>query len=136
VTLTEDEIPRGVAAADVGTSVFFHFCCDHSAALIRAEGIVKPMVGHPYLGGARLVWLTDLAEPGRDELGLTSETLSCDRTKWRVTVRGEAVWWPTWAHRHKIGLSVRGLLESYGQPRRWWVSEQPLSVLGIERVNV
>jgi hypothetical protein len=80
------------------------------------------------------VWLTDLAVADRLALGLTSLTLSCDRTAYRfevADVNEVAEPWVKWAHRHRIPSAVRDGLDGNpgAQPLRWWVAEQPVPVL-------
>lgn len=112
----------------------YHFCCDHSVEGVRADGEVKPMSTHPYLGVA-LAWFTDLDFPDRDGLGLTSDFIGCDRTEWRVTVEGNAETWTSWARRHQVRREVRDILEEFARPAHWWVSESPLRVVRIESMS-
>ena len=114
---------------------WFHYCCDHSVSAIKKDGWVRPMVGHPLLNNALISWLTDLDAPDRDGLGLTSETISCDRTAWRVTVEGYAWYWPHWARLNPVRRDVRDALEGFGRPAHWYVAEKPIRVVDIERVG-
>lgn len=110
----------------------FHYCCDHSLQGILRDGVVRPMVKVPHLNYANVAWFADLKVPDRDGLGLTSETLQCDRTEWRVTVDyGDAEPWGQWAHRNRIDPDVREALESYGWPGHWFISEVPLRVVAV-----
>jgi hypothetical protein len=100
----------------------YHFTCGHSARKIGRSGVLLPYGTLP--GCPPLVWLTDLREPDRDALGLTSHTLTCDRTERRYVVRGDcdAIPWLSWvaSPRHD---EVRGLLERDGaRPEHWWVT--------------
>lgn len=106
----------------------YHYTCDHSVERIRRDGFLRPN-RHPSLG-ARLVWLTDLDTPDRDALGLTSQFITCDRTKHRFTVADESfvVPWTEWAREHKVSHLVRDYLEQFGLPRHWFVSEHHVVV--------
>lgn len=110
----------------------YHFTCiDHGLAGIEREGILRPNF-QPNLG-TRLVWLTDLDTPDRAALGLTSHTLTCDRTAARITVE----WtdpiepWPSWARRNRVAQPIRDLYEYGHFPRHWYVSEQQVSIVDI-----
>lgn len=101
----------------------YHYCCDHSASIIAADGWLRPS---PHTG---LLWLTDLDKPDRWGLGLTMETITCDRTRHRFTTEGEAEWWPHYCRRVGIGWKQREALETHGKPRHWFVSTEPLAVV-------
>lgn len=109
----------------------WHFTCSHSAGPIRDGGELRPWP-HPLLPEP-LVWLTDLEEPFRDGLGLTSHTLTCDRTEHRFEVVDPttAIWWPTYARTLRLGGWVRRELDQApgAMPAHWWVSTEPVPVL-------
>lgn len=111
----------------------YHYCCSHSLIGIRRDGTLKPNP-HPWLP-LPLVWLTDLAEPHRDALGLTSVTLRCDRTEYRVVVETDAERWVRFAR--PLGPETREAFETTpgALPMHWWVSEVPVPVLSIEAVK-
>ena len=105
---------------------------------IEQDGVLwpRPQIRLP----VNVVWLTDLAEPDRDALGLTSTMLSCDRTEYRVTVApeavGAAVWWPVWSRR--VEREIREAYEDAApglRPVHWWVSEVPVPVASVEPVH-
>jgi hypothetical protein len=81
---------------------------------------------------AELCWVTDMAVPEREALGLTQHTTPCDRMefRYRVLSPSRAVWWPVWA-RANLEPAMRRRLESQGasRPAHWWVSEEPLWVV-------
>lgn len=116
----------------------FHYSCDHGYEAITQEQNWLLVPGPDMIGfGARLVWLTDLPEPDVRGLGLTSITLSCDRTKWRFSVWDGfyfAEKWTTWAHRRRLSLAQRNLLEAAegARPVHWWVTEQPVPVVRVD----
>lgn len=112
--------------------ILLHYTCDHSAARITDTLVPMP---HPLLP-VPLVWLTDLDPPDVLALGLTSHTLDCDRTSFKVTVEVfTAVPWTRWAHQHRLSWTVRDGLDGApgARPRHWWVNEGPISILDIER---
>ena len=121
-------------------SDFYHYTCAHSAPLILRSGVVKPLGQLGNLAGQMpadrqwmldIAWFTDLPDPLREALGLTSETLQCDRTEWRVTVSDPSglVHWPRFA-RGRVPREQRDDLERYGRPAHRWVSEAPVPVSG------
>lgn len=113
---------------------FHHYTCRHGAVGIRGTGWVRPNA-HPLLRH-ELIWLTDMAQPQRAALGLTSHTLDCDRTSYRVTVQtNDAVWWPIWARR--LDLEVRLKFDrSFGAlPARWWVYQGQLRAVKVEKLS-
>ena len=105
----------------------YHYTCDHSHAQIDGE-LLSALAQHPHedrfmlSGPHQLVWMTDLAHPNRDALGLTSHILACDRTvhRYRVTDPSKVVPWV------KVRRAYRWAeeLESAdgARPRHWWVS--------------
>ncbi len=108
----------------------FHYCCSHSVPGIRRDRTLKPNP-HPWLP-IPLVWLTDLEEPHREGLGLTSETLRCDRTEYRVTVDAEAERWVRFAR--PLGMETRAVFETTPGvlPMHWFVSTSPVPVLAVD----
>lgn len=104
-------------------SVLYHYTCDHGHEAITDT--LRPN-GWPL----QVVWLTDLDLPMRDALGLTSHSLSCDRTahRYRVTDANTAAPWST--YRRTIDPLVAHALESTPgvKPMHWWVSVAPVPV--------
>lgn len=113
----------------MGLPDLFHYTCEHSQPGIIATGTLTP---HPSpFGGPPLVWLTDLKTPNRDALGLTSEWITCDRTRhtflahpsphiqpwmdYRKTLT-QATWW------------IDALESLHTRPRHWFISLQPVPV--------
>jgi hypothetical protein len=112
------------------TPTLYHFTCDHAWALLGNAGKLRPARDQTTTlpdnwWPADYVWVTDLAHPIRDALGLTN-TLGapavCDRTahRYRVTDTADCVPWTV------VRRTVQnpGLLESAPgvRPRHWWVS--------------
>lgn len=114
----------------------YHYTCVHRARLIGQRGTLNPNP-QPFLDGRALVWLTDLAEPDRDGLGLTSSMLHCDRTEIRYTVvdsQNVAVMsWHQWAEIEHIPRNVRSALEFGGKPLHWYVALGPIQVVQLDK---
>lgn len=111
-------------------SVLFHYTCDHGLEGIRDSIWMLRPWGAP--GLPQLVWLTDLTIPDREGLGLTSKTLSCDRTTYRLTVHPQAVTpvehWST-ARRHFRPTYVEALERAKGaKPEHWWIARERIPV--------
>lgn len=112
----------------------FHYTCDHGLSLIRSsDWTLLPQAG--FFG--HLIWMTDLSEPDKFALGLTSVILSCDRTAHRLRVLGGGpVWWPTWCRAMSISRSLRDVVELApgARPMNWWVASDPVACeLAVER---
>jgi hypothetical protein len=112
--------------------VFYHYtCADHGAPGIEADGFLRPNA-HPMLRAlGPVVWLTDLdhlTDP--KAVGLTSATLSCDRTAIRYVVFAADVvgltWWPF--ARSVCDRAVVADLESMGYPSRWWITRENVPI--------
>jgi hypothetical protein len=81
-----------------------------------------------------VAWLTDLDPPDRFGLGLTMNSIACDRTAWRCTVDAPAAErWSAYARRVRVPRELRDELEAGRLPAHWWVSETPVAVLSVER---
>ena len=100
---------------------FYHFTCDHGRQNIGKHGLILP---NPHTGFA---WFTDLANPCREALGLSSHTLTCDRMRWRYRVTDATAIRP---YRELVDpLTAAALATSRvigGQPDRWFVAAQPV----------
>lgn len=110
----------------------YHFTCSHATPRIRAAGELFPWP-QIQLDGRALVWLTDLEAPTREQVGLTSKTLRCDRMECRFEVDCDPVRWTDYAR--GLPREVRRLAADLSAtdgalPAHWWVSEVPVPVLG------
>jgi hypothetical protein len=110
----------------------YHYTCfDHGDPGIQRDGFLRPK--RHILIGKRLIWLTSLEQPEMLGLGLTHDTISCDRTAVRYEVSTPyAVRWSRWARQNKVPADLRRDLESLGMPDCWWVAERVLPV--VDRV--
>jgi hypothetical protein len=114
-------------------ATLYHYTCTHYAQLIRECGLIMPGIqlhGRD-VGGSRFAWFTDIKPPvPREAVGLTSLTLSCDRTECVFTVDRTSSHIHRWtdvrrAHRDLWGLELaEGAL-----PMHWFVSQSPIAVL-------
>lgn len=115
--------------------LLYHYTCRHRAAFIRRERMLK---GNPHpwlLDVGPLIHLTDLDQPDRLALGLTSNILTCDRTEFRVTVETDvAERWSVFAR--TIPRRVREGLETApgALPAHWWVARMPLPIVDVDDV--
>lgn len=101
----------------------WHYTCDHGRRHIGDVGALQPNRGR--------VWLTDLAEPDRDALGLTMRLLTCDRTQHRYRVLDDAGAVPYHAVRlAEFTADQRDELETGGGLlRHWWIATTPVPVM-------
>jgi hypothetical protein len=108
-------------------SGYRHWTCEHGAAGIRADGIVRPNP-HPYLGVA-LSWWSDLSVGDRFGLGLTMNYMTCDRMQavFEADPGQQIVPWVVWA-RGRVAPETRWEVQQFGWPRHWFVAEQDITV--------
>jgi len=64
----------------------YHFTCDHHVAGIVAVGAIVPNYHEAMPRLPPMVWLTSDPHPTREDVGLTSMTLNCDRMAHRFMV--------------------------------------------------
>lgn len=109
----------------------YHFCCFHSAVGIRSSGELRPNL-HPLLD-RKVIWLTDLEMPQREDVGLTSTIIKCDRMEFRAVVEADAQRWTDYLRELPRGvrLKARALTAGAGLPMHWYVSEAPLPIVEI-----
>jgi len=126
---------RGHSARPAGaTPVLWHYTCDHHVVQIAALGALIPHA-HPFLPGLRpIVWLTTMERPDAVALGLTSEFVTCDRTRHRfeVTNTTSCVSWRSVtevAPARALPPEIVAMLESHGRPDTWWISPLPVPVV-------
>lgn len=110
----------------------YHYTCEHAALDIGERGTLRPHLG--------LIWLTDLDVPMRDALGLTSNTLACDRTAFRYRVLDDTpcMWWIGWSRLRQESWRpwVAELEAAPGvRPVHWWVSTAPVPVVADPTTN-
>ena len=108
-----------------------HYTCAHVRQRLGRRAMLRPQ-RQPHLGDRRLLWLTEQAVPDRLALGLTSQSLDCDRLQHRYLVDTlDAEPWLAYAQRTGLPPDARARLEAVdgAQPSTWWVLET--SALGV-----
>lgn len=108
----------------------WHYTCAHSRAILGDEGVLLPTSELAPERAAeiewpgRRVWLTDLATAQARALGLTSHTISCDRTEHRYRVVATKGLMPYWQAARELSREFREELEGFGaRPIHWWVAD-------------
>ncbi len=103
----------------------YHFTCEHGHTGISKTGVLLPN-RHPFAPGVGpLLWLTDLADPTPEAVGLTSEWQPCNRLAHRYRVCSKAA--KSWTLiRPRFPLRVVEDMESFGTPEHWWVIQRPV----------
>ncbi|QBI98138.1 hypothetical protein SEA_FIREMAN_55 [Microbacterium phage Fireman] len=115
---------------------WWHRTCEHRAPKIEADGFLLRPQAHPILGNLPLVWLSSTPNATRAMLGLTSNTLECDRMAhlFKVVEEDESkiAWWgdvmrapdmtPFLPGARRL-MAVRGT-----RPGLWGVSADPIRV--------
>lgn len=105
--------------------IYYHFTCSHRVRAINASRRLKPM------GNWSLIWLTDLPDPPRTALGLTSYILSCDRMEWRYTVDdtdGQVMRWTDYRRAHRPPWAAEIESAEGAMPAHWFVAAAPLAI--------
>lgn len=110
------------------TRPLYHFTCGHGHnSLGRGQAILQPasQLTHrdvPWSG--HLVWATDMARPVKEALGLTSNYIACDRTKYRYRLVDNGQVEPWWKFARQMPWFLRDEIEASpgALPRHWWVS--------------
>lgn len=116
----------------------WHYTCSHSRAELGDEGVLLPTADRADVSRLGInawpsffVWVTDMAEPEPNALGLTRNHIRCDRTEHRywVTDASDIVPWQHVLDTDPGYASVASLLLSPGaDPSRWFVSSGPVPV--------
>ena len=111
------------------TAPLFHYTCDHGDdAITAAGGMLAPNPNYNLPGAPRLLWCTPEPTADADALGLTSHTLSCDRTRyrWRLDDPNPAVPWVQWLREQPRDVRRAARHRLPGSPLLWWVSLTPV----------
>lgn len=108
----------------------YHFTCDHGRRGINGTVIPATFQDQRFIGTpGEYAWFTDLAIPIRDALGLTSTTLSCDRTKHRYRVLESSAIHP-WTEARRTYSWGADLERAPGaRPMHWFVATEAVSVV-------
>jgi len=106
--------------------VLYHFTCDHGHRRIgRWNCLLIPQGPHPLLNHIRVIWLTTLAEPDQETSGLGRVRTTCDRMAFRYVVTDLSACrpWLASAERAAVAADSIEVLESYGDPEHWWITD-------------
>lgn len=117
----------------------WHYTCSHghlamghkNSVLLPAAQLVVAHDRHRVPEQGHMVWLTDLDRPITDALGLTSNFMACDRTRYRYRVTDDTTCerWVDVARRLPTALRLE-LQQAPGVlPMHWWVSFLPVPVV-------
>jgi hypothetical protein len=108
-------------------TALYHRTCRHVLEKLEVQSLLTPQP-HALLG-YNLVWLTSLPSATREQLGLSSHSLSCDRMEHLLRVdEGEGLIPWNVARNHMPLDGVRALEAAKGTlPACWWVGTHPLT---------
>lgn len=114
----------------------WHYTCDHGRDKIGDIGFVRPgfLIARPGTlppVHSQWAWFTDLAVPDAAGLGLTMNTIRCDRTvhRYRVLDPTVSVIRPWVDVRRSVTSEIRKGLERDPDgvlPEHWWVCRFPV----------
>lgn len=113
--------------------ILFHHTCWHSAEQIDAAGGVLVPHVQPMLGNRELLWFTTLQAPARTMLGLTSYSLTCDRTAhtYRVDEPDEVHSWAWWRGQLPHAQVIRLEAARGTRPSLWWATAKPQQAVRV-----
>lgn len=106
----------------------WHFTCSHAAVDIGRRGVLRPNP-HPLLAFLGLVWLTSDPMPQREDVGLTSTILACDRVEHRYRVTDPSMCVPWLSMAAMLDPYAAALLGAGCHPSSWWVSVEDVPVV-------
>jgi hypothetical protein len=115
----------------------WHYTCEHGrralgetgtllpAALQSGVDVTRIRARHRWL--LQVAWATDLDAPDIAGLGLTNETISCERWRHRYRITNESAFAPWHSYARTLPVSERDLLETAtgALPAHWWVATLP-----------
>lgn len=110
----------------------YHFTCHHGHAALGESGVVAPgrdLPGGVDVGTNRFAWFTDIPDPAREWVGLTSHGLSCDRLAYRYRVTDATDVDPWHLHRSAAWFATELESAHHAFPRHWFVSLLPVPVV-------
>ena len=120
----------------------WHYTCDHGARGIGRRGLLLPVRRHdpdaaarlgPWRWLADLIWMTPMHPPDPHLLGLTANTIRCDRTAYRYRVLRPDLaqpWLGSPWHAQHPDWTTGG-----DDPSMWWVADQPVLVARVSLVT-
>jgi len=110
----------------------YHYTCSHGHDSLGAGGLLQPgstlapQLNMPWM--TEFVWLTDMAVPERDALGLTMRVTRCDRMRYRYRVADDNGVLPWTVVARTLHRGFRDEVESAPgvRPAHWFVSRSPV----------
>lgn len=113
----------------------FHYTCDHGQRGLRELGFTKPNL-HPAIG-VSLTWFTTADTPDEAQLGLTHDTLECDRTSFRYLVvdaepEDKIEPWLGSMTQARTSPFVQAELHRHGKLETWWIATVPVLIVREE----
>lgn len=120
-----------------GSRRLYHYTCTcHGLLGVSETGLLLPHY-QPMLT-TTLTWLTTLAQAHPLDLGMTNQTIACDRSAVRLTVAPTGTrdaWgaiglqqWRSWAAAHRVPTILCEIIEGGTYPHPWLVATVPLTV--------
>lgn len=111
----------------------WHYTCEHAFSVLGMKGELVPACQlsaniPPAYWWGRLIWMTDLAIPDREALGLTMRITKCDRTEYRYRVTDTADVLPWTRIRRQFPAEVLEGATPGLRPRHWYVAAVPVPV--------
>lgn len=106
---------------------YFHYTCHHMAEQIDAHGGWLEPIEQVLFDDRPLVWMTDTLFATAEELGLTSETLTCDRMEaCYEVITDDAMGWTAYKILNGLDQNLCNVLERGRRPLRWHVANVPV----------
>lgn len=119
-------------------TALYHYTCDCGRRAIGDPGLVLPIGLHSPEAAARvpdewawlveLCWFTTQAQPDAVALGLTKETIACDRTRWRYRVTDPTGVEPWTTAARTLPRNAYKLTLGDHRPGLWWIARGPVPV--------
>jgi len=106
-------------------TTLWHFTCAHGAVAIGRRGVLQPHP-QPVLGGMPLIWFTSDPFPARDDVGLSSVMLRCDRMEHRYRATDTTGCFPWLALADDLDPRTVAMLSADRAPATWWVARTPV----------
>lgn len=125
------------------SKTLYHYTTTYHLPSIFADGYLKLTESNlrPDQASQPVVWLTTMAEPDANGLGLSGSIK--DKTEVRIHVEKDGrdkafEFWKKFSRKHKINKAWAKRLESCGTSNTWWVSTEVIrfdKILLIENRN-
>ncbi|MEN8233757.1 MAG: hypothetical protein ABFR89_02400 [Actinomycetota bacterium] len=111
--------------------MFYHFTAERRA--LQIDGWLRRFP-QQLLFAEPLIWVTDLADPQREAVGLTSHRIPYDRMATRFTLEpwseGLVKRWLGSALQQSTPAHVLEMLHEGAAPEHWFIVDRPVAVVG------